>query len=101
MPRSFIWPLTPAKKEDKGIPIGRRTLQKYIEIFKTHPESKLIENELSILKQAAYSDVIWDEVVNIEIYTPDQKEYVYDFTVPSNQTFMTDYGVIVHNTLNK
>jgi DNA-directed RNA polymerase II subunit RPB1 len=55
---------------------------------------------LRILKQAANSGVIWDEVVNIEIYTPDQKEYVYDFTVPANQTFMTDYGIIIHNTLN-
>ena len=36
----------------------------------------------------------------IEIYKPDQKEYVYDFTVPANQTFMEDNGVIVHNTLN-
>jgi DNA-directed RNA polymerase beta' subunit len=25
---------------------------------------------------------------------------VYDFTVPGNQTFLTDYGVYVHNTLN-
>ena len=85
-----------AKKES----IGRRTLEKYISIFESHEDVKKIENELSILKQAANSSVIWDEIVNIEIYTPDQTEYVYDFTVPGNQTFMTDYGVIVHNTLN-
>jgi len=80
--------------------IGRRTLEKYIEIFETHENVKLIDDELAILKQAATSNVIWDEIINIEISTPEQTEYVYDFTVPVNQTFMTDYGVIVHNTLN-
>uniref|UniRef100_A0A6C0BX90 DNA-directed RNA polymerase n=1 Tax=viral metagenome TaxID=1070528 RepID=A0A6C0BX90_9ZZZZ len=80
--------------------IGRRTLEKYIQIFESHEECGKIKDELRILKQAANSGVIWDEIVHIEIYTPDQKEYVYDFTVPANQTFMTDYGVIVHNTLN-
>ena len=85
------------KKKDS---IGRRKLQKYIEIFESHEKSDLIKEELGVLKQAANSGVIWDEVINIEIYTPDQKNYVYDFTVPANQTFMTDYGIIVHNTLN-
>ena len=85
-----------AKKET----IGRRTLDKYIQIFESHPNALLIKDELNILNQASNSNVIWDEIVNIEIYTPDQSEYVYDFTVPANQTFMTDYGVIVHNTLN-
>jgi intein/homing endonuclease len=85
-----------AKKES----IGRRTLQKYINVFESHEDAKKIANELAILKQAANSNIIWDEIVAIELYTPDQKEYVYDFTVPANQTFMTDYGVIVHNTLN-
>jgi DNA-directed RNA polymerase beta' subunit len=80
--------------------IGRSTLQKYIEIFESHEKSNLIEYELSILRQAVYSNVVWDEIIEIEKYTPDQTEYVYDFTVPGNQTFMTDNGVIVHNTLN-
>lgn len=80
--------------------IGRSTLEKYIEIFEAHENAPLIADELVLLKQAATSDVIWDEIVNIEIYNLDQGEYVYDFTVPGNQTFMTDYGVIVHNTLN-
>jgi DNA-directed RNA polymerase beta' subunit len=85
-----------AKKDS----IGRRTLEKYIEVFETSENVELISDELRILKQAASSGVIWDEIVNIEIIVPDQSEYVYDFTVPANQTFMTDYGVIVHNTLN-
>ena len=80
--------------------IGRRTLEKYYETFKSHEKAHLIENELCILKQAITSNVVWDEITKIEYYTPDQQNFVYDFTVPGNQTFMTDYGVIVHNTLN-
>ena len=80
--------------------IGRRTLQKYIEVFETHPDKNKIVEELNILNQAANSDVVWDEIVNIEIISGDKNEYVYDFTVPANQTFMLDSGIIVHNTLN-
>ena len=80
--------------------IGRRTLEKYYKIFNTHPEKELIKNELILIEQAVNSNVLWDEIINIEYYTPNQENYVYDFTVPLNQTFMTDYGVIVHNTLN-
>jgi DNA-directed RNA polymerase beta' subunit len=85
-----------AKKDS----IGRRTLQKYIEIFESHENSHLITEELRILNQAANSNVIWDEIVNIEIIPGDNNEYVYDFTVPANQTFMVNSGIIVHNTLN-
>jgi len=80
--------------------IGRRTLEKYYETFKSHPNAAMITEELGIIKQAIEADVVWDEIVSIEKYTPDNKVFVYDFTVPGNQTFMTDYGVIVHNTLN-
>ena len=80
--------------------IGRRTLEKYYDTFKNDENASLITSELMYIKQALTSGVIWDEIVNIEYYTPDQNNYVYDFTVPGNQTFMTDYGVIVHNTLN-
>jgi DNA-directed RNA polymerase beta' subunit len=80
--------------------IGRRTLDKYLNIFKNHSESYKIQKELEILQQAVNANVVWDEVTDIQIYTPDQTNYVYDFTVPGNQTFMTDYGVIIHNTLN-
>ena len=85
-----------AKKDS----IGRRTLQKYIKVFEEHVNASAIASELRILKQAANSDVIWDEIIEIKIYTPDQTDYVYDFTVPANQTFMTGYGIIIHNTLN-
>jgi DNA-directed RNA polymerase beta' subunit len=80
--------------------IGRRTLQKYIEVFEAHPNSHLITDELCVLRQASNSDVIWDEIVDIEIIKGDETEYVYDFTVPANQTFMMDSGILVHNTLN-
>ena len=80
--------------------IGRSTLEKYIHVFESHENAKLIQDEIKILKQAANANVMWDEIVSIELYTPDQHNFVYDFTVPGNQTFMTDYGVIVHNTLN-
>ena len=80
--------------------IGRRTLEKYYNIFNEHPEKDLIKNELSLIEQAVSSNVLWDEIINIEYYTPEQTNFVYDFTVPGNETFMTDYGVIVHNTLN-
>jgi DNA-directed RNA polymerase II subunit RPB1 len=80
--------------------IGRRTLEKYIDIFEQNENAGLIANELAILKQAANSNVIWDEIVNIEIIKGQSNKYVYDFTVPANQTFMMDCGIIVHNTLN-
>jgi intein/homing endonuclease len=85
---------------EKKEAIGRSTLEKYIELFQYHEKAEFIQSELSILRQAATSSVIWDEIVDIERYTPEQTEYVYDFTVPGNQTFMTDNAVIVHNTLN-
>jgi len=80
--------------------IGRRTLEKYYNIFNEHPEKNIIKNELTLIEQAVTSNVLWDEIISIEYYTPNQDNFVYDFTVPLNQTFMTDYGVIVHNTLN-
>jgi DNA-directed RNA polymerase beta' subunit len=79
--------------------IGRRTLQKYIGVFENNVNANLIGDQLTILKQAATSDVVWDEIVEITILKG-AEEFVYDFTVPSNQTFLTDYGVYVHNTLN-
>jgi DNA-directed RNA polymerase subunit A" len=79
--------------------IGRETLVKYIkQLTESDTEGKII-NEIEKLKQAAYSDVVWDEIISLDILD-DPKEYVYDFTVPGNQSFMVDCGVLVHNTLN-
>ena len=45
------------------------------------------------------NDIMWDEIETIEILN-DPQEYVYDFTVPGNDSFMVDNGILVHNTLN-
>lgn len=83
--------------------IGRKTLEKYIKIFETESLNKnmlsQIQTDLDILKQAADSDVIWDEIVSIETIN-DPKENVYDFSVPGTESFMLQSGIIVHNTLD-
>lgn len=91
-----------AKKES----IDRTTLQKYIKLFKEENEKSdndykrnTINDYIAILEQAANSDVIWDKIVKLE-YLEDPKENVYDFTVPGNDSFMVDEGILVHNTLN-
>jgi len=92
-----------AKKES----IGRLTLQGYIEDFEEVLPTRtldietesLVKDNLEILRSAAYSDIIWDEIVELKILD-DPPSYVYDFTVPGNQSFMVDDCIIVHNTLN-
>lgn len=82
--------------------VGRNTLIKYISLFEKENEEKKhkgVSEKIELLKQAAFSDVVWDKIVKIE-YIDDPKEYVYDFTVPGNDSFMVDTGVLVHNTLN-
>ena len=87
--------------------IGRRTLKRYVSDFKEmmaiHIEEEAkdaIEANMKILESALNADVVWDEIVEL-IYHEDPKEYVYDFTVPGNDSFMVDCNVLVHNTLNK
>lgn len=88
--------------------IGRRTLEAYVMNFEAKlSESYIAEatmldkiNEnIASLKSALNADVIWDEIVEL-IYHSDPKEYVYDFTVPGNDSFMVDNNILVHNTLN-
>ena len=84
--------------------IGRRTLEKYINDFevqyqKLGLDDQEIIDKINILKQGARSDVIWDRIDKIE-YLDDPNELVYDFTVPGNDSFMVDAGILVHNTLN-
>ena len=90
----------------KKAAIGRRTLEAYIKDFREmmaiHVESTVVEKvnaNLAILTSAATSDIIWDEIVALEIM-PDPHELVYDFTVPGNDSFMVDDSIFVHNTLN-
>jgi len=87
-----------AKKES----IGRQTLKNYIEIFEAAAAEKPnvdVSKDLAALKSAAYSDIIWDEITSLE-YLADPNEFVYDFTVPGNDSFMVDDAILVHNTLN-
>lgn len=87
-----------AKKES----IGRRTLEKYYDIFKSEIQKQNrndLTEDLTVIKEALDSDLVWDEIVELT-YLDDPKEYVYDFTVPGNDSFMVDCAVVVHNTLN-
>ena len=90
--------------------IGRETLSKYVELFtekinelkpedETYKMKEELQTQLDLLKQALSAEVVWDEIISIEILD-DPKEYVYDFTVPGNDSFQVDAGVLVHNTLN-
>ena len=90
----------------KKAAIGRRTLEAYIkdfhEMIAIHVESAVVDKvnaNLAILESAATSDIIWDEIVALEVM-PDPHELVYDFTVPGNDSFMVDDSIFVHNTLN-
>ena len=85
-----------AKKES----VGRLTLQGYIQDFEEHhsKEPQIIKN-IAVLRAAAYCDVLWDEITELK-YLDDPKTYVYDFTVPGNDSFMVDDCILIHNTLN-
>ena len=89
--------------ERKDLAIGRETLLRYINKF-TDKARELnlyddVKNDLDYLRLIYEGEVIWDEITEIEEIN-DPKEYVYDFTVPQNETFMLYNGLIVHNTLN-
>ena len=92
-----------AKRES----IGRLTLQGYIEDFEEVLATRtldivtdtLVRDHIETLRSAAYSDIVWDEIVELQILE-DPKEFVYDFTVPGNDSFMVDDNILVHNTLN-
>lgn len=87
--------------------IGRQTLEKYVQDFDAklqtydlkNPIHEAVKTNMVILKSAVDADVVWDEIVEL-IYHDDPKEFVYDFTVPGNDSFMVDCNVLVHNTLN-
>ena len=87
--------------ERKNLSIDRQTLKIYIDRFDIRLKELGIETDKDVeyLKLIYSGEVIWDAIIEItEIEDP--KEYVYDFTVPNNETFMINEGIIVHNTLN-
>jgi DNA-directed RNA polymerase subunit A" len=86
--------------------VGRQTLEQYIADFRdmmaVHVDADVLPQvnvNLAILESAANADVVWDEIVDLT-YLEDPKEFVYDFTVPGNDSFMVDDNILVHNTLN-
>ncbi|MDD4930893.1 MAG: LAGLIDADG family homing endonuclease [Candidatus Colwellbacteria bacterium] len=90
------------KKESEGSCIGKNTLIEYVKLFTEKNEEKDagFEDDISLLQQAIDADVIWDRVVEVEIIKADPDEKVYDFSVAINETFATQSGILVHNTLN-
>ena len=87
---------------DKKESVGRQTLQAYIKVFEAAAEKGApihVWEDICALKSAVESNVIWDEIVSLQ-YLDDPNEYVYDFTVPGNDSFMVDDAILVHNTLN-
>jgi DNA-directed RNA polymerase beta' subunit len=70
--------------------ISRKALETYME---------LTNYSTPALEQAVSSHVVWDEITDIQI-VGDDGEYVYDFTVPSTESFMLLSGIIAHNTLD-
>ena len=85
-----------SKKES----VGRLTLEGYIEAFKTKAGSSGVAADMiARLESAVKADVLWDEITDLT-YLDDPKEYVYDFTIPGNESFMVDDMIMVHNTLN-
>lgn len=91
-----------AKKES----IGRATLRDYIARAKDGlvgiadaAKAAQIQANIAQLESAANSHVLWDEIVELKLLD-DPQAYVYDFTVPGNDSFMVDDNILVHNTLN-
>jgi DNA-directed RNA polymerase subunit A" len=80
--------------------IGRQTLARYVQVFSEVAREKNIDikDQLAVLRTALFSDVLWDEIIDLELIGS-QSEYVYDFTVEGSETFMTSEGLITHNTL--
>ena len=81
--------------------IGRSVLIRHINRFSEVAKIKGIDisQELEILNDMAYSDIVWDEIEKIE-YIDSSSEYVYDLSVLGLETFTTFDGIVTHNTLN-
>lgn len=90
------------KKEHEGLYIGKNTLKEYVKLFTEKNEEKKEDfgDDISLLQQAVDADVIWDKIVELEIIKADPSVKVYDFSVSVNETFATQSGILVHNTLN-
>jgi DNA-directed RNA polymerase subunit beta' len=57
-----------------------------------------ISEELQTLTDIAWSDVVWDEVVEVRKVSK-TCNYVYDFSVPGTESFILANGIIEKNTM--
>ncbi len=80
--------------------IGREALLKYIVLFENLAKEKGVDitEELKIMKTMHASDVVWDEIAELE-YVRSSSNYVYDLTVEGTETFTTFEGIVTHNTM--
>lgn len=74
---------------------GRTTLEKKIKILEN---AGATEEELRPIFDAVNSDVLWDKIVKIECVESTGK-YVYDISVPSDESFSTAENIVIHNTM--
>jgi len=79
--------------------ISKKYIKKNIFHYATKDFDHL-KNEYKSIRCSVNSTIVWDPIKRIEYYYEDEDKYVYDFTVPNNQTFMIDNGIYCHNTLN-
>ncbi len=80
--------------------IGKEALLKYIVLFENMAKYKSVDisEELKIMKTMHASDVVWDEIIDLEYIEP-TSNYVYDLTVEGTETFTTFEGIVTHNTM--
>lgn len=81
-------------------PLQRKALGQFIEVIQQRARELDVDitKHLQILLQAYNSEVIWDEIVRLE-KIPSPTPFVYDFSVPGTETFVTGEGLVTHNTL--
>ncbi len=87
------YPLYLVRKFERKQKIGRVTLEKHLNAMKRLGYAE----EMEVLERALDSDVVWDEIVEIDYV--DYDGYVYDFSVPDSETFTTFEGIVTHNTM--
>lgn len=91
--RKVGYPLYLVRKFERKQRIGRVTLEKHLNAMKRLGYAE----EMEVLERALNSDVVWDEIVEIDYV--DYDGYVYDFSVPDSETFTTFEGIVTHNTM--
>ena len=75
--------------------IGRLRLLNLIEEFEKKTKEKIIE--LETLKKIANSNIVWSRITDIELLK-EKKEEVYDLSIPSTNTFVSN-GIGIHNSV--